>query len=87
MHSRFNKSQTAILETAFTNNCYLNRTILLHLTKQTGVETETIRNWFSTKRRRLKKAEKEGTLSTKSKYNSNSQIHACSAGVGGGEET
>ena len=60
--SIINHGQKSVLETAFSNNCYINKTMLMHLAQQTGLCEQKILNWFQCKRARVRRESEEETI-------------------------
>ena len=57
-----NPSQKSVLEAAFVNNSYLNKTTLMQAVQQTGLCEKEIICWFVTRRAGVGRASKEGTI-------------------------
>ena len=55
--------QRSVLEAAFVNSCYLNRTTLKQVAEQTGLGEQIITGWFRRKRNVIRHQRKKGTLS------------------------
>ena len=55
--------QWSVLEAAFVNSCYPNKTTLKKLAEQTGLCEQKIFGWFKRKREKIRHQGKEGTLS------------------------
>ena len=58
-----NTYQKSVLEAAFAENYYLNRTKLKQLAEQTDLAERKILRWFARQRTNLRHGRKEGTLS------------------------
>ena len=53
-YARLDRCQLSVLKAAFANNCYLSRTTLTQLVKQTGASRTRICHWFTTRRRQIR---------------------------------
>ena len=60
---RINTSQKSVLEAAFANNYFPNKTMLIHVAEQTGLAENVIRHWFRNKRYLTRCERKEGKIS------------------------
>ena len=58
-----NLRQKSVLEAAFANNYYLNKTTLMHVAQETGLCKEQIRVWFQNRRSCIRRARNKGTIS------------------------
>ena len=57
--------QKLVLEAAFANNYFLNKTTLMHLTQQTGLCKGKILRWFKHRRSCIRRASEKGTISVR----------------------
>ena len=60
-HSRLHSKITSILETAFSQHCYLNQTTLKQLAEKSGIKEQKITNWFKKKREKMRHGTQEAT--------------------------
>ena len=63
-YARISTYQLSLLEVAFANDYYINKTTLMQLIQQTGLNKKRIRNWFINKRTKVRHERIKGTLST-----------------------
>ena len=61
-HAKLTTRQLFLLEAAFSNSYYINKTTQIHLAQQTGLCERSIRSWFNRKRSKIKPVRMERTL-------------------------
>ena len=61
--SRIDTHQKSVLETAFSQKLYLNKTTVEQLVQETGLSKGKVINWFSYKRKILWRQKRKGALS------------------------
>ena len=65
----------SVLEAAFSQSPFLNKTTLKQLAQQTGLNIPKISNWFFNKRRSTRKKMKKGVLSKCEGTETNGEIN------------